>query len=129
MAVCLGVAALAPVLDLDVESRNPIVGTRSFGPDPASVAALGGAWIASCQAEGIAACAKHFPGHGRTAVDSHAELPVVDASRDTLEADLSPWSGRSVTLRLAAERTRKGRPKERFALWGSPRIAAPPGEE
>ena len=83
--------ALAPVLDLDVEAKNPIVGTRSFGPDPARVASLGRAWIEACQAEGVAACAKHFPGHGRTTADSHAELPVVDAARETLEADLAPF--------------------------------------
>ena len=83
--------ALAPVLDLDVEARNPIVGTRSFGSDPARVTALGRAWIEACQAEGIAACAKHFPGHGRTTADSHAELPVVEASREVLEADLAPF--------------------------------------
>ncbi len=83
--------ALAPVLDLDVEAHNPIVGTRSFGPDPEHVAALGRAWIEACQAEGVAACAKHFPGHGRTTADSHAVLPVVDASRETLEADLTPF--------------------------------------
>ena len=83
--------ALAPVLDLDVEARNPIVGTRSFGSDPARVTALGQVWIEACQAEGVAACAKHFPGHGRTAADSHAELPVVEASRETLVADLSPF--------------------------------------
>jgi beta-glucosidase-like glycosyl hydrolase len=83
--------ALAPVLDLDVEARNPIVGTRSFGSDPARVAELGRAWIGSCQAEGVAACAKHFPGHGRTTADSHAELPVVDASREILHVDLAPF--------------------------------------
>jgi beta-glucosidase-like glycosyl hydrolase len=83
--------ALAPVLDLDVEARNPIVGTRSFGGAPAAVAAHGRAWIEACQDEGVAACAKHFPGHGRTTADSHAELPVVDASRETLQADLAPF--------------------------------------
>ncbi len=83
--------ALAPVLDLDVEVRNPIVGTRSFGPDPQRVATLGAAWIGACQAEGVAACAKHFPGHGRTTVDSHAELPVVPAERAQLEEDLLPF--------------------------------------
>ncbi len=85
--------ALAPVLDLDVEPRNPIVGTRSFGSEPDRVTALGAAWIDACQAEGVAACAKHFPGHGRTTTDSHAELPVVDASVDVLEADLRPFRG------------------------------------
>jgi beta-glucosidase len=83
--------ALAPVLDLDAEARNPIVGTRSFGSDAARVAALGRAWIEACQAEGVAACAKHFPGHGRTTADSHAELPVVNATRETLAADLGPF--------------------------------------
>lgn len=81
----------SPVLDLDVEPRNPIVGTRAFSADPAEVARLGGAWIAGCQAEGVLACAKHFPGHGRTIVDSHAEIPVVTASREDLEVDLLPF--------------------------------------
>lgn len=81
----------APVLDLDVQPDNPIIGTRSFGADPVTVARLGGAWIEGCQAEGVVACAKHFPGHGRTTADSHAEIPVVDASRAELEADLLPF--------------------------------------
>ena len=81
----------APVLDLDVEPRNPIVGTRAFSSDPAVVARLGGAWIHGCQSEGVLACAKHFPGHGRTIVDSHVEIPVVTATRDQLEDDLLPF--------------------------------------
>jgi beta-glucosidase len=84
---------LAPVLDLDVEAENPIVSTRSFGPDPARVAALGRVWIQACQGSGVAACAKHFPGHGRTRTDSHMDLPIVDAHADTLEADLEPFRG------------------------------------
>jgi beta-glucosidase len=84
---------LAPVLDLDVEAENPIVSTRSFGPDPTRVTALGRAWIEACQGSGVAACAKHFPGHGRTRTDSHMELPVVDASREILQADLEPFRG------------------------------------
>lgn len=83
--------ALAPVLDLDAEPRNPIVGTRAFGADPEAVAWLGRTWIEACQAEGVAACAKHFPGHGRTTSDSHAELPSVEATREALEADLRPF--------------------------------------
>lgn len=82
---------LAPVLDLDVEARNPIVGVRSFGEGPGVVGRLGSAWIDACQGQGVAACAKHFPGHGRTRGDSHLELPVVTADRDALEADLSPF--------------------------------------
>lgn len=82
---------LAPVLDLDAEADNPIVGTRSFGEDPEEVARLGRSWIEACQAAGVAACAKHFPGHGRTVEDSHLSFPVVRASRDELEADLRPF--------------------------------------
>ena len=82
----------APVLDLDIEPANPIVGTRSFGRDPIVVARLAGEWIEGCQQEGVVACAKHFPGHGRTTTDSHAEIPVVTATgRGELEADLLPF--------------------------------------
>jgi beta-glucosidase-like glycosyl hydrolase len=83
--------ALAPVVDLDAEAGNPIVQTRAFGPDPDAVAAAGARWIARCQEGGVLACAKHFPGHGRTTTDSHAELPVVAARRETLDADLLPY--------------------------------------
>ena len=80
----------APDCDLDIEPANPIVQTRSFGADPLEVARLAVAWGATCQAGGVLACAKHFPGHGRTTVDSHATLPVVDAAAD-LEHDLVPF--------------------------------------
>lgn len=82
----------APVCDLDLNPENPIVGTRSFGDDPARVSRMVAEWITACQAEGVLACAKHFPGHGRTTGDSHAELPVVNASRhELLESDLKPF--------------------------------------
>src|SRR3954469_6306502 len=82
----------APDCDIDVEPDNPIIGTRSFGSDPERVGEYAAAWIDACQAEGVLACAKHFPGHGRTTVDSHKELPRVDASEDTLrETDLVPF--------------------------------------
>jgi beta-glucosidase-like glycosyl hydrolase len=82
----------APVVDLDVVPQNPIVGTRAFGGDPARVAKLATAWIEACQREGVLACAKHFPGHGRTTGDSHATLPVVDASRaELMDGDLVPF--------------------------------------
>lgn len=91
----------APVLDLDIEPANPIVGTRSFGHDPIAVARLAGEWIEGCQQEGVVACAKHFPGHGRTTADSHAEIPVVTATgRGELEADLLPF--RRVAGRVGA---------------------------
>lgn len=94
---------LAPVVDLDVEPLNPIVGTRSFGADPEVVARLASAWIEACQGTGVAACAKHFPGHGRTRADSHRELPRVEAERESLEADLRPF--RAVADRVAAVMT------------------------
>ena len=82
----------APVCDLDVDPDNPIVGTRALGADPSTVAELAAEWIDACQSEGVLACAKHFPGHGRTRGDSHVELPTVEASRDLLmETDLVPF--------------------------------------
>ena len=83
---------MAPDADLDVEPANPIVQTRSFGADPAAVSAAVAAWVTACQGAGALACVKHFPGHGRTTRDSHDEVPLVDASADTLEAtDLAPF--------------------------------------
>jgi beta-glucosidase-like glycosyl hydrolase len=81
----------APDADVDIEPRNPIIGTRSFGTDPQLVARHVRAWIKGCHAGGALACAKHFPGHGRTVTDSHAELPRVDTSRAELEHDLLPF--------------------------------------
>jgi beta-glucosidase-like glycosyl hydrolase len=91
-ALALGVNWIfAPVADLDIEPRNPIVGTRAFGADPVRVAAHVTAWIEGCRAEGALCCAKHFPGHGRTVADSHETLPTVDATREELETDLTPF--------------------------------------
>jgi len=82
----------APDCDLDIEPDNPIIGTRSLGGDPERVGEYAAAWIDACQAEGVLACAKHFPGHGRTTVDSHKELPRVEVSADTLRnTDLIPF--------------------------------------
>jgi beta-glucosidase-like glycosyl hydrolase len=82
----------APDCDIDVEPDNPIIGTRSFGADPERVGEYASAWIDACQAEGVLACAKHFPGHGRTTVDSHKMLPAVNESVETLrETDLVPF--------------------------------------
>jgi beta-glucosidase-like glycosyl hydrolase len=77
---------LAPVCDLDLEPRNPIVQTRSFGADPGEVARHVTAWIEGCRAGGALACAKHWPGHGRTTADSHDVVPTVDAGADALAA-------------------------------------------
>jgi beta-N-acetylhexosaminidase len=84
---------LAPSVDVNTVSDNPIIGTRSFGDDPARVAAHSAAAVAGLQSAGVAACAKHFPGHGATIADSHLELPVVDAPIDVLRArDLPPFT-------------------------------------
>ncbi len=81
-----------PVADLDADARNPIVGTRAFGSRPERVGEHVAAWVDGCQATGALACAKHFPGHGRTITDSHAGLPVVASPRAALEADLAPFA-------------------------------------
>jgi beta-glucosidase-like glycosyl hydrolase len=84
--------AYAPDCDLDVEPDNPIIGTRSFGSDPGAVAADAAAWIEACQAQRVLACAKHFPGHGRTTADSHAELPAVSTPAAEIQrTDLVPF--------------------------------------
>lgn len=83
----------APVADLDIEPENPIVQTRSFGSDPAVVAEAVASWVAGCEVGGALACAKHFPGHGRTRLDSHDTVPIVDASADELRrTDLAPFA-------------------------------------
>ncbi|MBM3493687.1 MAG: beta-N-acetylhexosaminidase [Armatimonadetes bacterium] len=77
---------LAPVLDVNNNPANPIIGVRSFGEDPIRVGELGAAAIRGYGDGGVLACAKHFPGHGDTSVDSHLGLPTVTASRDRLDA-------------------------------------------
>ena len=82
----------APVCDLDVEPKNPIVQTRSFGADAARVGAHAAAWISACQQQGVMACAKHYPGHGRTTTDSHEGVPVVEGTAAELQqADAAPY--------------------------------------
>ena len=82
----------APVCDLDIEPKNPIVQTRSFGADPAAVGRHAAAWIKGCQEHGVMACAKHYPGHGRTTTDSHEVLPVVAAAAAELQQnDVAPF--------------------------------------
>ena len=84
---------LAPTVDVNTADDNPIIGTRSFGSDPLLVSRHAAAAIAGLQSTGVAACAKHFPGHGATASDSHLELPTVDAPLTVLrERDLPPFA-------------------------------------
>lgn len=80
---------LAPDADVNTNPANPVIGVRAFGSDPALVAAHTAAWTEGMQGAGVAACAKHFPGHGDTSVDSHLALPVVDT--DPHEGALAPF--------------------------------------
>jgi beta-N-acetylhexosaminidase len=83
----------APDADINSDERNPVIGVRSFGADPALVSRHTAAWIAGLQATGVAASAKHFPGHGDTASDSHLAMPVVDLPLATLrERELLPFA-------------------------------------
>jgi len=80
--------ALMPVLDVNNNPGNTVIGDRSFGPEPHLVAELGAASVLGMQNAGVMACGKHFPGHGDTDVDSHIDLPVIDhpsARLDTVE--------------------------------------------
>lgn len=76
----------APVLDVDTNPANPIIGDRAFSHDPEVVACLGSALARGLQAHGVAACGKHFPGHGDTEVDSHLALPTIHHSQARLAA-------------------------------------------
>jgi beta-N-acetylhexosaminidase len=91
--VAVGISLnLAPSVDVNTADDNPVIGTRSFGSDPVRVARHAGAAVAGLQAAGIAACAKHFPGHGSTEVDSHLSVPTVTASLDVLRVrELPPF--------------------------------------
>jgi beta-N-acetylhexosaminidase len=83
----------APCVDVNSRSDNPVIGIRSFGSDAELVARHGRAWVIGLQSTGVAATAKHFPGHGDTAQDSHMSLPVVNHSLDELRRrELLPFS-------------------------------------
>jgi len=80
---------LAPVADVNSNPLNPVIGVRAFGSDAVAVATQTAAWVTGLQRTGVAACAKHFPGHGDTAVDSHLALPV--AGEDPRQHALEPF--------------------------------------
>ena len=82
----------APVLDVNNNAANPVINVRSFGENPQDVAKFGVAYIDGIQSQCVIATAKHFPGHGDTAVDSHRGLPIVDVTRTRLnELELMPF--------------------------------------
>ena len=76
---------LAPVLDVNSNPKNPVIGVRSFGTDPGTVSDFGAAYMFGLRSQGILACGKHFPGHGDTDTDSHIGLPVVSKTREETE--------------------------------------------
>lgn len=82
----------APVVDVHSNPKNPIIGKRAFSPDPKVVTHCAEAMIAGFEKEGLLSCIKHFPGHGSTFLDSHKELPLVDANKRLLwRRDLYPY--------------------------------------
>ena len=80
----------APVADVNTNPQNPIIGIRSFGADPGLAARHVAAFVRGLQGQGVAACPKHFPGHGDTEADSHLELPVVNDELDAFVAKALP---------------------------------------
>ena len=75
----------APVCDVNIEPRNPVIGTRAFGDDPGVVAEFAAAWVRGSEGAAVATTPKHFPGHGDTPLDSHRTQPDIAADRATLE--------------------------------------------
>ena len=83
---------LAPVVDINNNPANPVIGVRSFGEDPHEVARLGAAAVRGYRSAGVLSCLKHFPGHGDTAVDSHLALPTIEYTMERLnEVELVPF--------------------------------------
>ncbi len=83
----------APVVDVNIDPDNPVISTRSAGEDPERVSRLAAAFIRGCQENGMPATAKHFPGHGDTATDSHTTMPTVSGDRARLDrVELYPFA-------------------------------------
>ncbi|MBN9243729.1 MAG: glycoside hydrolase family 3 protein [Mesorhizobium sp.] len=82
----------APVLDVNSNPDNPVIGQRAFGATPSEVTAAARPFLSAMQAEGVLGCLKHFPGHGDTSVDSHYGLPAVDVDAETFRTrELAPF--------------------------------------
>ena len=83
---------LGPVCDVNNNPANPVINVRAWGETVPAASALASAFLRGCQAEGVLACAKHFPGHGDTSTDSHLALPLIPHGRERLEAvELPPF--------------------------------------
>ena len=95
--------AFGPVLDVNTEALNPIIGIRSIGSRAELVSRLGGAVLNGLKAAGVTAVAKHFPGHGAARQDSHKTLPVVNIPRAELETVHLPPFKKAVELKAPAK--------------------------
>lgn len=80
-----------PPLDVRQEGAHDVIGDRALGSDPTQVAAIGRAILDGLASGGVTGCIKHMPGHGRSLVDTHKELPTVTASEEDLESDIAPF--------------------------------------
>jgi beta-N-acetylhexosaminidase len=96
---------MAPVLDVNSNPGNPIIGDRAFGATPDLVSELALVTVAGLQDNQVVACGKHFPGHGDTNADSHKELPVVEAARERLEGVEFPPFRRAAAAGVATMMT------------------------
>lgn len=106
-----------PVLDVAQPGTHAMIRDRALGTSPLQVAALGRAMLEGLASGGVAGVIKHMPGHGRAAVDSHQELPVVDASDEELETDLHPFRTlRSAPMGMVAHVA--------YAAWDAERCAS-----
>ncbi len=81
-----------PVLDIPAKGAHDVIGDRALGTEPMQVAALGRATLDGLARGGVVGCIKHMPGHGRAMVDSHKDLPVVEASEEDLATDIAPFA-------------------------------------
>jgi beta-N-acetylhexosaminidase len=89
-----------PPLDLRQPGAHDVIGDRAFGEDPVQVAAIGRAVLEGLAEGGVAGCIKHMPGHGRTDVDTHKEMPTVRAGEAELESDLAPFRALAGSARI-----------------------------
>jgi beta-glucosidase len=96
---------LGPVCDVNNNPANPVINVRAWGEEPVGTGALAAAFVRGAQAEGVLCCAKHFPGHGDTASDSHLELPLLPHSRERLEAVELPPFREAIAAGVAAVMT------------------------
>ena len=110
----------SPVLDVNSNPRNPIIGVRSFGGDVSTVTKMGMALMNGFRAAGIVPIVKHFPGHGDTEIDSHYAVPVVNAPKAELkQVHLSPFE----------QAVKQGKRVIGFYLWGAKDSDIPPALE